>query len=238
MILNGINSALSGLRAFSKKINNSAHNIANINTAGFKKKVLPLQDRKTGGVQAASLHSVPTQGPIISTNGPLNIAIDGTGFLRVGLPNGNTAFTRDGNLKTDSNGRIVTSDGNPIVPEVFVPGNATGLSISASGEISGLINGQTQVLGQIELSSFQSADGLVSQGKNLLSSSSASGSEIRGIPGTSGFGTILQGNIESSNVDIVDESVNLITSSIGFKAAIKTIQAQDEILGTMIDIKE
>lgn len=238
MILNGINSALSGLRAFSKKINNSAHNIANINTTGFKKKVLPLQETKTGGVQAASSLSVGTQGPIITTNDPLNIAIDGKGFLRVRLSDGSTAFTRNGNLKTDSNGRIVTSAGDPIVPEVLISVSATGLSISASGEISAFISGQTQVLGQLELSSFQSPDGLEPIGNNLLSISNASGSEVRGIPGTSGFGTILQGNLESSNVDIVDESVNLITSSVGFKAAIKTIQAQDEILGTIINIKE
>ncbi len=239
MILNGINSALSGLRAFSKKLSNSANNIANINTTGFKKKTFSLQEGgKTGGVQTSSTQAIHTQGPIIATNRSLNIAIDGKGFLRTRLPNGNTGFTRDGNLKTDSSGRITTLDGNPILPEVTIPLNATGLSISNSGQISALINGQNQVLGQIELSSFQNPGGLDSLGKNSFSSSNASGPASSGIPGSGGLGTIIQGSIETSNVDIIDESVNMITSSINFKAAIKTIQAQDEVLGTIINIKK
>lgn len=239
MFLQGISSALSGLKAFSKKISNSAHNIANINTAGFKKRELTLQEiGKSGGVQASSNQAIYSQGSLVTTNNPLNIAINGAGFLRVELPNGGTGYTRSGHLKKDSTGRLTTSNGNPIIPEIVVPVNATGISISKSGEVSAIINGQSQVIGQIELSSFQNPGGLVSLGNNLFSASNASGPAITGIPGNNAFGTIVQGSIESSNVDIVEESVNMITASAGFKANIKTIKIQDEILGSIIDIKK
>ena len=239
MLLGGISSALSGLRAFSRKISNTANNIANINTTGFKKKVISFQERgNLKGVQIDSNQPVHTQGSLIPTNNSLNIAISGQGFLRVGLPNGGTGYTRDGNLKKDSTGRLVTSDGNPILPEIVIPGNATGVSISNSGQVSALINGQSQVIGQLDLSSFQNAGGLISLGNNLLSASGASGPAVNAIPGTGGLGQIVQGSIESSNADIVEESVNLITASVGYKANIKSIKAQDELLGTILDIKK
>ena len=235
----GTSSALSALRAFSKKISSTANNIANINTAGFKKRLTSFQE--TGslkGVQIASNQPVHTQGSLIPTNNPLNIAVNGRGFLRVGLPNGGTGYTRNGSLKKDSAGRLVTSNGNPIQPEIVFPGNDMGMSISGSGQVSAMINGQNQVIGQIELSSFQNSGGLVSLGNNLFGASSASGPAVNGIPGTGGLGTIIQGSIESSNVDIVEESVNLITASAGYKANIKVIKAQDELLGTILDIKK
>ncbi len=238
-MLGGINSALSALKAFSKKISSTANNIANINTTGFKKRVASFQESgNLKGVQIASNQPVHTQGSLIPTNNSLNIAVNGRGFLRVGLPNGGTGYSRDGNLKKDSTGRLVTSNGNPIQPEISIPGNATGVSISGSGQVSAIINGQSQVIGQIELSSFQNSGGLVSLGNNLFSASNVSGSAVSGIPGTGGLGTIIQGSIEYSNVDIVEESVNLITASAGYKANIKAIKTQNELLGTILDIKE
>lgn len=238
-MIGGISSALSALRAFSRKITNTANNIANINTTGFKKRVVSFQESGSfKGVQIASNQPVHTQGSLIPTNNPLNIAINGRGFLRVGLPNGGTGYSRDGSLKKDSTGRLVTLNGNPIQPEISIPGDATGVSISGSGQVSAIINGQSQVIGQIELSFFQNPGGLVSLGNNLFSASNASGPAVNGIPGTGGLGTILQGSIESSNVDIVEESVNLITASAGYKANIKAIKAQNELLGTILDIKK
>lgn len=238
-MLGGISSALSALKSFSKKINNTANNVANISSAGFKKRVTSFQESgKLKGVQIASNQAVNTQGPLIPTNNPLNIAVNGRGFLRVGLPDGGTGYTRDGNLKKDSTGRLVTSNGNPVLPEIVIPGNATGLGISSSGQVSASVNGQNQVIGQIELSSFQNSGGLTSLGNNLFNASNASGAAVNGNPGNGGLGTIIQGSIESSNVDIVEESVNLITASAGYKANINVIKAQDELLGTILDIKK
>ncbi len=238
-MLGGISSALSALKSFSKKINNTANNVANINSAGFKKRVTSFQESgKLKGVQIASNQAVNTQGPLIPTNNPLNIAVNGRGFLRVGLPDGGTGYTRDGNLKKDSTGRLVTSNGNPVLPEIVIPGNSTGVSISSSGQVSASVNGQNQVIGQIELSSFQNSGGLTSLGNNLFNVSNASGAAVNGNPGNGGLGTIIQGSIESSNVDIVEESVNLITASAGYKANINVIKAQDELLGTILDIKK
>ena len=238
-MLGGISSALSALKSFSKKINNTANNVANINSAGFKKRITSFQESgKLKGVQIASNQAVNTQGPLIPTNNPLNIAVNGRGFLRVGLPDGGTGYTRDGNLKKDSTGRLVTSNGNPVLPEIVIPGNSTGVSISSSGQVSASVNGQNQVIGQIELSSFQNSGGLTSLGSNLFNVSNASGAAVNGNPGSGGLGTIIQGSIESSNVDIVEESVNLITASAGYKANIKAIKAQDELLGTILDIKK
>lgn len=238
-MLDGISSALSALRVFSKKISNTANNIANVNTAGFKKKVTSFQEGGTSrGVQISSNQTVHTQGSPLLTNNPLNVTINGQGFLRASLPNGGTAYTRDGNLKKDSTGRLVTSGGNPLLPEIVIPGNATGVSISSSGQVSALINGQSQVVGQIELSSFQNPEGMVSLGNNLFSASNASGAAVNGTPGTGALGTIIPGSIESSNVDIVEESVNLITASAGYKANIKALKTQHEMLGTILDIKE
>jgi len=239
MALGGISSALSALKAFSKKVSNTSNNVANINTAGFKKRTTSFQESgNLRGVKVSSNQPVHTQGPLIPTNNPLNIAVNGQGFFRVSLPNGGTGYSRDGNLKKDSTGRLVTSNGNPIEPEISIPGNATGVSVSGSGQVSATINRQSQAIGQIELSSFQNSGGLASLGNNLLSASNASGPAVNGIPGTGGLGTIIQGSIESSNVDIVEESINLITSSAGYKANIKSIKAQNELLGTILDIKE
>lgn len=239
MFLDGISSALSGLKAFSNKISNSANNIANLNSSGFKKRVTTFQDGgNLRGVQTASNQAVHTQGPLIPTNNPLNIALGGNGFFRVGLPNGGTAYTRDGSFKKDSTGRLVTSNGNPLQPEITIPGNAKGVSISGLGTVSASVNGQSQVLGQIELSTFQNPGGLVSLGSNLFGASNASGQPVAGAPGTGGFGSLIQGSIESSNVDIVEESVNLITASIGYKANLKTIKAKNELIGSLLDIKK
>lgn len=238
-MINGIASALSGLRAFSKKISNTANNIANMNTAGFKKRVTSFQDQgKSGGVTVQSNRAVHSQGSLLTTDNPFNIAISGKGFFRVALPNGGMGYTRNGNLKKDSSGQLATADGNPILPAITIPGNATGMNISEQGIVSVTINGQNQVIGQIELSFFQNPSGLTSLGNNLLSASNKSGPALNGIPGTGSMGTIIQGSIESSNVDIVEESVNLITASAGFKANIKIIKTQDELLGTIIDIKK
>ena len=239
MILDGISSALSGLKAFSKKISNTANNIANMNTTGFKKRGIAFQESgNLRGVQVSSNQADHAQGSILTTNNPLNIAINGQGFLRVRLSNGEIGYTRDGNLKKDSTGRLVTSSKSPVLPEIVIPGNATGVAISQSGEVSATVNGQNQVIWQIELFNFQNPSGLVSLGGNLLRESNESGRALGGAPGTGGFGKVVQGSVESSNVDIIEESVNLITASAGFKANIKAIKAQEELLGTIIDIKK
>jgi flagellar basal-body rod protein FlgG len=183
MMLGGINSVLSALRAFLKKVSNTANNVANIHSAGFNKRVTSFQEGwNLKGVQITSNQPVHTQGPRMLANNPLNIAVNHQGFLRVSLPNGGTGYLRDGNLKKDSAGRLVTLNGNPIQQEISISGNAIGVNASGSGQDSAITNGLSQVIGQIEPSSFRNPGGQGSLGNNLFIASNAFGPAVNGSP--------------------------------------------------------
>ena len=236
-MLGPIFSALTGLKSASQRLQNSANNVANINTAGFKKSDANSADIKSGGTRVNDVSKSNTQGALIPTGNPLDLAISGNGFFQVTNPNGGTSFTRSGSFKLDGGGNIVDASGNALVPAVNVPGNNAGISVGANGQISAQVGGQPEVLGQIQLANFANPSGLSAAGGNLLNESASSGAPIVGGPGEGGRGTVLSGFLEGSNVDITEEIVDQIVAKAAFKANINVIKTNDELLGTILDIK-
>ena len=236
-MLGPIFSALTGLKNASQRLQNSANNVANINTAGFKKSDVNSANIKSGGTRVNDVSKSNTQGALIPTGNPLDLAISGNGFFQVTNPNGGTSFTRSGSFKLDGGGNIVDASGNALVPAVNVPGNNAGISVGANGQISAQVGGQPEVLGQIQLANFANPSGLSAAGGNLLNESAGSGAPVVGGPGEGGRGTVLSGFLEGSNVDITEEIVDQIVAKAAFKANVNVIKANDELLGTILDIK-
>ena len=236
-MLGPIFSALTGLKNASQRLQNSANNVANINTAGFKKSDVNSADIKSGGTRVNDVSKSNTQGALIPTGNPLDLAISGNGFFQVTNPNGGTSFTRSGSFKLGGGGNIVDASGNALVPAVNVPGNNAGISVGANGQISAQVGGQPEVLGQIQLANFANPSGLSAAGGNLLNESAGSGAPVVGGPGEGGRGTVLSGFLEGSNVDITEEIVDQIVAKAAFKANVNVIKANDELLGTILDIK-
>ena len=236
-MLGPIFSALTGLKNASQRLQNSANNVANVNTPGFKKSDVNSVELQSGGTRVNDISKSNTQGALIPTNNPLDLAIDGNGFFQVPNPNGGTSFTRSGSFKQDNAGNIVDASGNALVPAVNIPGNNTGISVDANGQISSQVGGQTEVAGQLQLANFQNPSGLQAAGGNLLNESAASGAPVAGNPGTGGLGTVRSGFLEGSNVDITEEIVDQIVSKVAFKANVNVIKANDELIGTILDIK-
>jgi len=228
-------SAASGMQSQEMNVDVIAHNLANVNTTGFKRGRIDFQDLMyqilrvpgttdaegsivpTGiqlgqGCRPVAIQKIFTQGDYKETGNELDLALEGPGFFQVTLPDGITAYTRAGAFKKDSDGRIVTSEGYPMEPAITIPENAIKIAVEADGTVSVIESGQTSTteLGTIELSGFVNAGGLIARGKNLFLESDASGSPITGTPGTNGLGTIAQGYLEMSNVSVVEEMVNMI----------------------------
>ena len=236
-MLGPIFSALSGLKNTSQRLQNSANKLANVNTAGFKKSDINSVDNKSDGTRVNDISRSHTQGSLILTGNPLDLAIDGDGFFQVTNPNGGTSFTRSGSFKQDGAGNIVDASGNALLPAVNVPGQNTGVNVGANGQISAQVGGQPEVIGQIELANFSNPSGLTAVGGNLLNESAGSGAPGAGNPGAGGLGTGRSGFLEGSNVNITEEIVEQIVSKAAFKANINVIKANDELLGTILDIK-
>jgi flagellar basal-body rod protein FlgG len=238
-----------------------ANNIANVNTNGYKKsradfqdlmyQTLRLQGAKTEsgnqvptgvqighGAMLAAVQKVFLQGDFQQTSNDLDIAIEGNGLLQIALPSGDKAYTRAGALKKDSQGRICTSDGYLLEPNITIPQNASQVSIESDGTVSAQVEGGTpQQVGKIELYTFPNLTGLKAMGKSLLQETDASGAAISGSPGQSGFGTILQGYIEMSNVNVMQELVNMIVGQRAYEVNSKAIQAADEMLQIANNVK-
>lgn len=252
----------SGMLAQQINIDNIANNLANVNTTGYKKSRVDFQDllyqtvRSAGtpiiqgtqvptgiqighGVRPVSTQKMFTQGEFKPTDGPLDVNIEGDGFFQVLMPDGSVAYTRDGAFKRDGEGRVVTSDGFPISPEVIIPEDATDISISTDGNISVKIKGQDtpQSIGQIELVRFINSAGLKSIGRNLYKITAASGEPIIGTPGLDGFGTLAHGYLEMSNVQVVEEMVSMIVAQRAYEVNSKAIQAADEMLQTANNLR-
>jgi len=246
-----------GMHSQQLNIDVIANNLANVSTTGFKKSKADFQDllyqtmkvpgsqtstdteSPTGilvglGVKPAAVTKVFSQGDLILTENELDVAIEGEGFLQVEIPNGNTSYTRAGALKRDSDGRITTSDGYPIIPAITIPDGSNNLTISETGIVSAVIGDDTTSteLGQLELAGFTNQAGLAAQGKNLFGETSASGTPQIGTPGEDGYGTLLQTYLEGSNVNIVEELANMITTQRAYEINSKTIQTSDEMMQT------
>ncbi len=229
--------ALSGLRTSSRRMQTSAHNVANVQTPGFKSGRVTVAEVATGGARVEGILRTDTPGAILPTLNPLDLAIDGAGFFQVRLDGGGLGFTRAGALHTDNAGRLVTSSGNPLVPEITVPGNATGVFADSSGVVSAHIGGQTQTLGQIQLATFAQPGGLTALGGNRFAESAASGPPLAGTPGTGGIGRIVPGGLETSNVDLAREVIDQILAKQAFRANANVIRTADQMLGTLLDIQ-
>ena len=254
--------AASGMQSQQKNMDVVANNLANVNTAGFKKSRADFQDLmyqnlKTTGAPSTNSTQVPTgiqiglgsrlaavtkiftTGDFSQTSNELDMAIEGDGFYQIQLPDGTTGYSRSGAFKKDSTGRIVTSDGYPLLPAISLPSNATKINIGNDGTVSVTQAGQntpTQV-GNIQLASFSNPSGLSAQGKNLFLPSDASGAATTGTPGQSGLGTIAQGFLEMSNVSVMEEMVNMIVGQRAYEINSKAVQASDEMLQTANNLR-
>lgn len=237
MVINSLFSALSGLRTSANKLQTSANNLANLQTPGFKKSRAEVSDVATGGAQVSSISRSSSSGSLIPTSNPLDLAINGSGFFQVSLPGGGTGFTRAGNFKTDSQGQLTTPAGNALFPPVTIPAGATGVSIDSGGQVSAIVGGASVAVGQIELAQFNNPGGLSAQGGNVFIGSSGSGSAVTGVPGSGSFGTVVNGALESSNVDIAEEIVGQIVAKATFKANASVIRTSKDLIGTLLDIK-
>jgi flagellar basal-body rod protein FlgG len=255
-MIRALYTAASGMAAQQANIDNVAHNLANVNTTGFKKSRMEFEDlvyqvTRTAGTPTSASTEAPvgletglgtkpvatardfTTGNLKSTSGPLDLAIEGRGFFQIAMPDGTTGYTRSGALHLDADGRLLTAEGMPLEPEITIPSNATSVSISKQGVVSVTIAGQngSQQIGTIELATFQNAAGLLALGGNLFAETTASGNPITGVPGTDGIGTITQGFLEESNVSIVEEMVNMILGQRAYEANSRVVKAADEMLG-------
>ncbi|MCF8024788.1 MAG: flagellar basal-body rod protein FlgG [Desulfobacteraceae bacterium] len=254
-MITALYSAATGMKAQETNINVIANNLANVNTTGFKQSranfqdLLYLNERAVGssasadtqvptgiqvglGTRLASVEKVYTQGDLEQTGSDLDMAIKGDGFFQVEMPSGDTAYTRDGSLKKDSEGRLVTADGNPVIPEIVIPENATKVAVGQNGTVTAYLDAESQgtEIGELELARFGNPSGLKSIGGNLLQESSASGTPILGEPGTNGFGSIAQGFLENSNVSIMQEMIDMIAGQRAYEINSKAVKASDEIL--------
>ncbi len=248
-------SAASGMSAQQLNVDNIAHNLANANTAGFKARRAQFQDLMyqnlvqpgasagqqtvvpTGlqlglGTRASSNEIVFTQGDFSQTNNPLDLVIQGRGFFQIRRATGETGYTRSGSFHLDRDGNMVTSDGDPLEPQITIPPNAQSVTIATDGTVSYLQPGQNnaQVAGQIQLANFPNPAGLTSIGRNLYLPTDASGEPVVGNPGgQEGIGSLLQGYTEQSNVSVVEEFINLIVSQRAYEANSKVVKAADEM---------
>lgn len=184
------------------------------------------------GAMLSSVQKVFQQGDYQNTGNELDVAIEGNGFFQINLPSGEKAYTRSGALKTDADGKIVTSDGYTVEPNLTIPAKTTSISIESDGTVTVQIAGQTspQQLGYLELANFTNPTGLRAIGKNLFMETDASGSPTTGRPGVNGLGTVTQGFLEMSNVNIMQEMVNMIITQRAYEVNSKAIQAADEML--------
>lgn len=254
--------AASGMQAQTANIDVISNNLANVNTAGFKRSKTDFQDllyetMRPPGVSSAGDSQVPTgiqighgtrlvatqkifiQGDFQHTENDLDMAIEGQGFFQIVQANGDIAYSRAGNFKIDSEGRLVTPDGLLMEPEITIPTDALAVSIGTDGVVSVLQPGQAapSEVGTIQLANFVNPAGLQNIGRNLFLQTAASGDPTTGTPGEDGFGTIAQGYLEMSNVSVVDEMVNMITAQRAYEINSKAIQAADEMLQMANNLK-
>jgi flagellar basal-body rod protein FlgG len=257
-MLRSLTTAATGMMAQQMNIDVISNNLANVNTTGYKKVRAEFQDLlsqtlKSSGAQIFQGTTQPvgiqiglgtknsatvrefSEGAFKSTGGKLDMAIEGDGFFQVLMDDGTIAYTRDGTFKTDSNGQVTTTDGFIVQPAISIPTDTQEITITPDGRVSIKAagdNSQTEI-GKITLVKFSNPAGLSSLGKNLFAETTASGKPIEGPPGQNGFGTVQQGFVESANVQVVEELINLIQAERAFEANSKLIRASDELLQTL-----
>ncbi|MGH9500011.1 MAG: flagellar basal-body rod protein FlgG [Terriglobales bacterium] len=261
-MLRALYTAASGMVAQQLNLDNIANNLANASTAGFYGRRLQFSDlvyqnvvmpgaaatQQTTvaaglqiglGTMPRASEVIQTQGNFSSTGNPLDLAIQGLGFFQVTMPDGTISYTRSGAFHLDAQGNVVTADGNPLQPSITIPANATSITVGSDGTVSVTEAGQTaaQQVGSIQLAMFPNPGGLNSIGNNLYLATTASGDPIVGAPGASeGLGTLQQGMLEQSNVDIVSEFVQLIVAQRAYESNSRVVTSADQMLQDLAQI--
>ncbi|MGB9454877.1 MAG: flagellar basal-body rod protein FlgG [Bryobacteraceae bacterium] len=254
-MIRALYSAASGMAAQEMNVDNIANNLSNANTVGYKARRAQFQDlmyqsvlqpgASSGqqtllpaglqlglGTRPTSNEIIFTEGAFSETDNPLDLAIQGTGFFQIMQPNGQLAYTRNGQFQLDKNGNIVNGQGYALQPQIVIPPAAQQVTIAADGTVSYTLPNQTatQQAGQIQLANFQNPAGLNSLGNGLYTPTDASGDATVGLPGGSeGMGSLLQGYVEQSNTSIVNEFINLIQAQRGYEANSKVVTAADQM---------
>lgn len=247
--------AKTGLDAQQTRMSVTSNNLANVNTTGFKRSRAEFEDllyqdvRQAGGqtseqtqspsglmlgtgVRVVGTEKLFTQGNLVQTGNSLDVAIQGRGFLQVQMPDGSVAYSRDGSLHLDAQGQIVTAEGYPLQPSITLPTNAQAITIGADGTVTAQVPGQAAPVqvGTLQLADFANPAGLEPRGQNLYVETAASGTPQTGTPGLNGLGTLAQGSLETSNVNVVEELVNMIETQRAYEMNSKAISASDQML--------
>jgi flagellar basal-body rod protein FlgG len=251
-----------GMQAQQTNVEVISNNIANMTTTGFKRSRPEFEDliyqnlRRAGantsdsgsvlpsgaqvglGVKTAAIYRIDEQGNLQQTGNSLDLAVQGNGWFPVTLPSGDTAYTRDGTFGLSPEGTIVTADGYTVQPGISIPTNATAVTIGATGIVQVTLSGQTapRTVGTLQLAVFPNDAGLDAQGNNLFLQSGASGNAVTGTPGAPGYGSMMQGFIETSNVNVVTEITNLITAQRAYEMNSRVITASDEMMSTLTNL--
>ena len=252
-----------GMQAQQTNVEVISNNIANMTTTGFKRQRAEFQDliyenlRRVGsnssdtgtivpsgaqvglGVRTAAIYRIAEQGNLQQTSNSLDVAIKGSGYFQVTMPSGDTAYTRDGTFGLAPDGTIVTADGYVVAPGVTVPSNAKSVTINNAGQVQVSLDGQTapSTVGTLQLAVFPNEAGLESQGDNLFLQSAASGNPVTGNPASPGFGAVMQGFVETSNVNVVSEITNLITAQRAYEMNSRVITTSDQMLSTLTNLR-
>ncbi len=257
-----MHAAASGMAAQQLNVDTISNNLANVNTPGYKKTRIEFQDllyqsvRSAGsnimgqaeapteiqvgcGTRPMGITKMFSQGDITETGNPLDVAISGDGFFQILMPDGNIAFTRAGAFKLSSEGRLVNSDGYLVEPDISIPEDTVSINISRDGLVSAFISdmAEPQDVGQLELARFINPGGLKNLGHNLYQRTTASGEPIYGTPAMEGMGSIEQFFLESSNVDVVAEMVNMIVAQRAYEINSKAIKTADDMMSLVNQIK-
>ena len=261
--MRALSTAATGMAAQQLNVEVISNNIANMNTVGFKRQRAEFQDllyqdlERAGAQSSSNGNTVPTgiqvgagvktgtvyrimdEGSMTQTGNQLDLAINGRGYFQVTMPDGSTAYTRAGNLSMNQDGQLVTSDGYLVQPAITIPTNATGITVSQTGQVQVNVPGQTtpQAVGQLTIANFTNEAGLEAMGQNLFTVSGSSGAATTGNPGDPGFGTLMQGYTESSNVDAVTEITSLITAQRAYEMNSKVVSTADQMLSTTNQMK-
>lgn len=254
--------AATGMLAQQTNVDVISNNIANMNTTAFKKQRAEFQDllyqqvsrpgSATGGdtkvpagiqigsgVKTGGVYRINEQGVMTQTGNPYDLAVQGKGYFQVTMPDGTTAYTRDGAFQISDQGELVTQDGYPVQPGITVPQGALDVSVSKTGlvEVTVAGNTQPQQLGQLQLATFMNENGLEAKGGNLFLETGASGQPTVGSPGDTGIGTLTQGFIEASNVNPVSEITSLITAQRAYEMNSRVVKTADEMLATTSQLR-
>jgi len=260
-MISSLSIAKTGLDAQQTQLDVISNNLANVGTTGFKRSRAVFQDlmyqnlsqagsqtsdqtnmpsglQVGGGVRVVTTERINTQGTPTQTSNPTDVAINGNGFFQVLMPDGTLAYTRDGSFQTNQNGQLVTASGYPVQPAITLPANSTSLTIASTGAVTVTqANSTANVqIGTLQLATFLNPTGLQSSGSNLYVETDSSGAPTQSAPGQSGTGTLSQGYVEASNVNVVEELVNMIQTQRSYEINSKAVTTSDQMLQKLTDL--